>query len=152
MTETVGDIIRDWRCNYRFVSQAHAAALVGTNPSSFGLWESGKRNPNRRWVVALAAVMPDSYARRLWDASGYEEDTGALPFNELFADTRRRYLVSMVMLAAATGVTHGFLYRWERGTRKPSRKDLQKVCVAMRVGPEDKALLFRAAGLKMKEE
>lgn len=147
MTETVGEVIRDWRTNHRFISQSRAAELAGVDTSLWVRWESGERKPTHPALKRLHSLIDDAgFRARLLAASDYSMIDSDESFGNVFADIRQKYAVSSVLLGARTGISRGNFYKWEAGQRVPRKATLDRVCEVINPSLEDTIRLYRAAG------
>lgn len=73
-------------------------------------------------------------------------DTTTGPFSETLRWYREQAGVSQNRLAAASGINHSTIARYESGSRQPTRDTCQSLCRALALSEEDEAHLMASAG------
>lgn len=67
-------------------------------------------------------------------------------FGWVLRELRESRRLSMEDLAERAHLTHSTISRWEWGKRRPARRPLEQVVMALRATPQERARLLAAAG------
>lgn len=120
------------------MTQHELAAASGINQTMISRWETGRVEPRRSSISALAAALGCDAA---WLAGSGEQSVAAKPTPSPSVDSgmglriqeaRRRAGMTQSDLASATGINQTMISRWENGHVEPRQASLKAMADALR--------------------
>jgi transcriptional regulator with XRE-family HTH domain len=112
---TIGDHLRKRRLDLCLL-QREVAERLGVNPCTVTNWELSRTAPALRFLPGILALI------------GFDPSSpSGASLGERLKAYRRHAGISRQQFARLLGVDPSTLSRWERGTRQPGRKHLERV-------------------------
>ena len=137
MNKKIGDRIKELRVKHG-LTQKDIAALLDVSPSTVGMYEQNRREPDANTIIKISEQFNVSTDYLLGN-SKENESYGTLlisKFGILIKQEREQKGISQKEFAEKIGVPANTLCQWETGKREPDYEMLKKIANCLEVSTD----------------